>query len=344
VKEILSDVDLWLNEGDVEIALATVIRTWGSSPRKTGAKMAMTSDGRIAGSVSGGCVEGAVVEAGKDVLLSGRPQLLHFGVADEEAWEVGLACGGHIDVFVEVLNVQAYQLAKRQIEKNKFGQFATVIQGQDDILGSKATFDGQQYWYSNKNHELVSLMQDSLVGNTQSRRVKLSENSEVFVDVYQPSPTLMIVGGVHVAITLTAMAKLLNYRTVVIDPRRSFGSQERFPNVDLLLQKWPQKAFDELDLTRDTAVALLTHDPKIDDPALKILLNSPVFYLGALGSRKTHASRQERLLQMGFDRATISRIHAPIGLDIGADSPEEIALAVLAEIVNARNSFSDHYS
>lgn len=341
MKEILSDVDLWLSEGNTDIALATVIQTWGSAPRKTGAKMAMTSASRISGSVSGGCVEGAVIEAAMETLQTGNPQLLHFGVADEVAWEVGLACGGNIDIFVEVLNVHAYQFARQQILSNLPGHSVTVIKAPDRTLGSKATFNGGESWFSEQEPQLVIAIQDILPDIIYSQRVKLSEEIELFVDFFQPSPTLVVVGGVHVAIALTAMAKMLNYRTLVIDPRRSFGSQDRFPNVDSLIQKWPQKAFEEIDLTPDTAVALLTHDPKIDDPALKILLDSTVFYIGALGSRKTHARRKERLNQIGFDQLRISRIKAPIGLDIGADTPEEIALAILAEIVSARHSIVD---
>ncbi len=341
MKEVLSDVDSWLSENYSQIALATVVQTWGSAPRKIGSKMAMTTDGRISGSVSGGCVEGAVIEAGLQTLQSGIPQLLHFGVADEVAWDVGLACGGNIDIFVEKLNEPAYQFARRHILANLPGYNITVIQAPETLLGRTAVFDGTEYWYSEQDFLATSAVPEFLPDINHSQRIMLSEDVEIFVDFFQPSPTLIIVGGVHVAIALSAMAKMLNYRTVIIDPRRSFGSQDRFPNVDLLIQKWPQKAFDNIDLTADTAVALLTHDPKIDDPALKILLNSQVFYIGALGSRKTHARRKERLSQMGFDQQKISRIHAPVGLNIGADTPEEIALAVLAEIVSARHGVPD---
>jgi xanthine dehydrogenase accessory factor len=338
VKEILNDVDSWLGEGKTDIALATVVQTWGSAPRRTGAKMAITADGRISGSVSGGCVEGAVIEAAKETIHSGLPQLLHFGVADEAAWEVGLACGGTIDIYVDLLDEPTYQFAQQQISNNQTGFNITVIQGPDPILGSKATFDGDQLWMSIDNLQLAAEINKVLPDVTKSQRIKVGEEIELFLDFIQPSPTLIVVGGVHIAIALTAMAKMLDFRTVVIDPRRAFGSQERFQNVDLLIQKWPQKAFEELELSANTAVALLTHDPKIDDPALKVLLDSTVFYIGALGSRKTHARRVERLSQMGFDQARISRIHAPIGVDIGADTPEEIAVAILAEIVSARHS------
>ena len=337
MREILSDVDTWLKDGENTIGIATVIQTWGSAPRKVGAKMAVTANGRISGSVSGGCIEGAVVEAALETLKSGRPQMLHFGVADEEAWEVGLACGGNIDVFVEVLDEPTYRFSRQLILNNRFGKCVTVIEDIDELLGKKFTYDGHENRSVMTNSKLAEQIGDKIAGINKSQRIGLEDGFQLFVDVFQPSPTLMIVGGVHVAITLAAMAKMLNYRTVIIDPRRAFGSKDRFPNVDQLLQKWPQKALAELELTPDTAVVLLTHDPKIDDPALKILLDSSVFYIGALGSRKTHTKRKVRLAEMGFNQQQISRIFAPVGIDIGADRPEEIALAVLAEIVKARH-------
>ncbi|MBK8128814.1 MAG: XdhC family protein [bacterium] len=158
---------------------------------------------------------------------------------------------------------------------------------------------------------------------------------DIFVEVYRPAPTLVMVGGVHIAIALTQMARLLSFRTVIIDPRRAFGSQERFAHADQLFQLWPDKAFAQVEITPETAVALLTHGPKIDDPALRIVLNSPAFYIGALGSPKTHAHRITRLQTMGFNQDQIGRVHAPIGLTIHAQTPEEIALAIMAEIVKA---------
>ncbi len=336
MREIIGDVDSWLQEDGTEIALATVINTWGSAPRKTGAKMAVTDDGRITGSVSGGCVEGAVVEAALETLQTRKGQLLHFGVADEEAWEVGLACGGNIDVFVEVLDKPSYQFSRQRILNNKSGYVFTYIDD-SEFKGQKVYYDGEGFEsIMQKNPSLASIPAQTFKFK-KSQRVSLENATTIFIDYLEVAPTLILVGGVHVAITLAAMAKMLDFSVIVVDPRRAFGSQERFSNVDDLIQEWPQKAFENIELTADMAVALLTHDPKIDDPALKILLNSPIFYIGALGSQKTHTRRKERLKKMGFDQDIISRIHAPIGLDIGADSPEEIALAILAEIVASRH-------
>jgi xanthine dehydrogenase accessory factor len=317
--------------------LATVVQTWGSAPRKVGAKMAMMPGGEITGSVSGGCVEGAVFEAGSEVLETGQPQLLHFGVADDTAWEVGLACGGILEVFVERLDAPSFQLMKNIIEADRAGDSVTIIRGPEDKLGQKMTIGRDGQTVGSLGEELDALALAAINASPQPRRVQLTDEVEVFVDTIRPSRTLVMVGGVHIAVALTNMAKLLGYNTIVVDPRRAFGSEARFPHVDTLIQAWPNKAFAEIELTPETAVAMLTHDPKIDDPALKVVLNSPAFYIGALGSSKTQAARRERLQEMGFSEETIGRIHGPIGIDINAGTPEEIALSVMAEIVKAQN-------
>ncbi len=331
MKDLIPHIDIWLAQGTTNIALATVIQTWGSAPRKSGAKMAVTANGQICGSVSGGCVEGAVVEAAKEVLATAVPQLLHFGVADETAWEVGLACGGTIDVFVEQLELDAYQLLREITLEDQAGTAVTIIRGTEEQMGKK--------WLQVRNGRSLNQLPSSLnlpISNLPqtTQRHQLSDNLEIFMEQFRPAPTLIMVGGVHIAVALTSMAKTLGFRTIVIDPRRAFGSDDRFPHADQLLTLWPQKAFAELEITPETAVALLTHDPKIDDPALDIVLPSSAFYIGALGSRKTHAKRVARLQKKGVDAAQISRIHAPIGLDLNAQTPEEIALSVLAEVVS----------
>lgn len=338
MKEVIQDIDRWQETDEGPVAVATVVETWGSAPRKAGAKMAMTAGGQISGSVSGGCVEGAVVEAGTEALSNGRSQLLHFGVADETAWEVGLACGGTIDVFVEPLDGATYAFIRDLVAKDRAGASITVIKGPDALVGRKLTLarDGGQI--GTLGDDLDAVVRDFVKTARKSQRVHLGDDVELFVDMFLPAPTLVMVGGVHIAVALTRYAKMLGYRTLVVDPRRAFGSVERFPDVDTLHQLWPQKAFEQIEVTPETAVALLTHDPKIDDPALKVVLDSPAFYIGALGSSRTHAKRVKRLEKMGFTADQIARIHAPIGLDIGAVNPEEIALAVMAEIVKAQRS------
>jgi xanthine dehydrogenase accessory factor len=169
----------------------------------------------------------------------------------------------------------------------------------------------------------------------ETKRVTLDEDTELFLEFITPPPTLIAVGGVHIAVALTSLAKTLGYETVVIDPRASWGNEERFPHVDHLVRSWPEEAFHLVEISSSTAVVILTHDPKLDDEALKIALNSPAFYVGALGSRKTNASRRERLLKDGMPEEQFSRLHAPIGLDIHAQTPEEIALAIMAEVVES---------
>ena len=336
MKDILEDIDRWQIESDQPIATATVVKTWGSAPRKAGAKLALTTNGRFCGSVSGGCVEGAVIEVGQTVLASGKPQLLNYGVADETAWEVGLACGGSIEVFVEMLDTAVYQFTHELITQEKAGVTVTIIRGPEEMVGRKLSIARSGEQIGSLGADLDVAAAQIVKTANQSQKVQLAPEVEAFVDVYRPAPTLVIVGGVHIAIALAKMARTIGYHTIVVDPRRAFGSDERFPHADHLLTLWPQKAFAQIDLTPDMAVALLTHDPKIDDPALKILLDSPVFYIGALGSRKTQAKRVGRLQAMGFSAAKIGRIQAPIGLDIGAYNPEEIALSILAEIVRTR--------
>ncbi|MCL4267818.1 MAG: XdhC family protein [Anaerolineae bacterium] len=334
MQEVISDINKWQAENQ-PIALATVVQTWGSAPRKEGAKMAVTPDGRMAGSVSGGCVEGAVFEEAVAALENGKPKLLHFGVADETAWDVGLACGGTIEIFVEALDVNAYTLMHELITQDKAGASITIIRGPEGTVGQKLTVarDGRTLGTLGPDLDALALAAEKKLQSPQ--RVQLTDEVEVFVDTVRPSPTLIMVGGVHIAVALTQYAKVLGFQTIVIDPRRAFGSEARFPHVDKLIQAWPKKAFAEVEVTPETAVALLTHDPKIDDPALEVVLRSPAFYVGALGSSKTHAKRVARLQEMGITAEQISRIHAPIGLSIAAVTPEEIALSVMAEIVKA---------
>ncbi len=347
MEEVRTTINDWREAGE-PIALATVIQTWGSAPRKAGAKMALTPDGKLAGSVSGGCVEGAVFEEGRDALENQRAKLLSFGVADETAWEVGLACGGNIQVFVEPLalhgNEAVYTAVDDLITHERAGATATVIGGTDERrLGHKLLLSGTGERVGGINtavdNALIPHLQTALQQGQPRRfalEVEPAQTLDIFIDVYLPSPQLIMVGGVHIAIALTALAKTLGYRTIVVDPRKAFGSEARFAQADQLIQLWPQKAFAGLTVNENTAVALLTHDPKIDDPALHAVLNSPAFYIGALGSRKTHAKRVTRLEEAGFTADQISRIHGPIGLDINAQNPEEIALSVMAEIVKVR--------
>jgi xanthine dehydrogenase accessory factor len=286
-------------------------------------------------------VEGAVYEAGVDVLKTNRPQLLHFGVADETAWDVGLACGGSIDIFVKPLDNELFRVLRSVLVEEKPAVLVTVVRGPDDLLGKEMLVEENGNVTASLSGELdeqaLALAGEALAQG-EARRAMLGDEIEVFVEAILPPPTLIAVGGVHITVALMALAKTLGYRTVVIDPRSAFGNEERFPNVDRLIQRWPDEAFQEVPLTRSTAVAMLTHDPKLDDPALKIALPGPAFYVGALGSKTTQAKRRQRLLEEGLTEEQLNRLHGPIGLEIGAQTPEEIAMSIMAEIVAARNT------
>jgi xanthine dehydrogenase accessory factor len=347
MREIINEINEWSERGE-PVAVATVIETWGSAPRTIGAKMALTPGHHIAGSVSGGCVEGAVFEAGIEALESGKSQLLRFGVADETAFEsVGLACGGTIEVFVEPLTP-----ALRDFWRNAFTQdvpiaTATIVRGPEELVGYKVMLDADgraQTSGVSKTPEVYQALLDAAQaalheGATRQIELLTADRSPLtaFVEVILPKPTLIIVGAVHIAIALTTMAKALGYRVVIVDPRSAFGNEARFPHADQLVKQYPDKAFDALPITRSTAVVTLTHDAKFDDPALRRALESPAFYVGALGGRKTRAARRERLLAAGIPPEQLDRLHAPIGIDIGTRTPEEIALATMAQIVAARN-------
>jgi xanthine dehydrogenase accessory factor len=335
MRDILADLVRWREE-DKAIALATVIQTWGSSPRGVGSKMALTLDGFVIGSVSGGCVENAVVEAGIQSLKTNRPQLLHFGVADETAWEVGLACGGSIDVFVKPLNNSFFKELLSFIEEDKPLMTATVIRGSAGLLGRELLIHEQSHftdWPGNGWGEQIYELASEIIAQRTSRRVELNDEIEIFFETILPPPTLIMVGGVHIAVALSSLSNTLGYYTIVVDPRKAWGNTERFPDANQLIQAWPDEAFGQIEITSSTAIATLTHDPKLDDPALKCALSSPAFYVGALGSVTTQAKRRERLLHEGLTESQLDRLHGPIGLDINAQTPEEIALAIMAEVV-----------
>ena len=332
MRDILTDIQHWQKEGDV-IALATVIQSWGSAPRKVGSHMAFTLSGKITGSVSGGCVENAVIEAGMQTLKTNHPQLLHFGVADETAWRVGLMCGGSIDVFVQPLDAQVFQEIKKVINNEESAIHVTAITGTDELLGKQILIQEGQILFGSFGNEINSRVLNLSAEFSTSGQLTINEDVRVFVNIIQPSPTLVVVGGVQIAIALVSLAKTLGYQTILIDPRKAWGNETRFPHVDKLIQMWVDDAFEQIKINSATAVAVLTHDPKIDDPAIKLALNSSAFYVGALGSKTTNAKRRERLLSDGVSESQIAKIHAPIGLDIGAQNPEEIALAIMSQIV-----------
>jgi len=291
--------------------LATVVETWGSAPRRVGSQLVVSGEGEIQGSVSGGCVEGAVVVEALEALDDGQHRLLEFGVSDGDAFAVGLACGGTIRILVEpVGDALPVGLLEQLVEARAARQPVAVVA---DLV------DGDRV-----------LTHHGYEDRFRMDRSGFEEDGRFFVAIHNPPLRMIVVGAVHIAQALVPMARLAGYDPTIIDPRDSFGSQARFPG-ETILNDWPDDAVKSLGLDSRTALVLLTHDPKLDDPALEQALVADVFYIGALGSTRTHAKRMDRLRERGFADDQIARIHGPVGLDIGAASPAEIAVSILAE-------------
>ena len=301
----------WYRAGKGAV-LATVVETWGSAPRRVGAQLVIGGDGQMQGSVSGGCVEGAVIVEALEALEDGRHRLLQYGVSDEDAFAVGLACGGTIRVLVEpVGDVLPVDLLEELVSAR---QNRTALAYEVNLeLGVRR------------------LLHSAYPERMRMDRSGFEADGDTFVAVYNPALRLIVVGAVHIAQALVPMARIAGYDPVLIDPRAAFGSAARFPG-ETILQDWPDEAVASLGLDARTALVLLTHDPKLDDPALVAALGADCFYIGALGSRRTHAKRVTRMQAAGFDADQIGRIHGPVGLDIGAAGPGEIALSILAEM------------
>lgn len=301
----------WHRAG-VGAVLATVIETWGSAPRRVGSQLVISGDGQIEGSVSGGCVEGAVIMEALEALEETTARELEFGVSDDDAFAVGLACGGTIRVLLEPIGsvLSAEVLADLVAARSARRPAAYVV----DLDTGERRLD--------------------LSGHEDRFRMDRSgfeENSRTFVAIHNPPLRLVVVGAVHITQALLPMARIAGYDPLVIDPREAFASSDRFPG-ETLVHDWPDEAVEAHGLDSRTALVLLTHDPKLDDPALHAALRSDCFYIGALGSKRTHAKREARLTEAGFTAGEIARIHGPIGLDIGASGPPEIAVSILSEM------------
>lgn len=335
--DLQTTVDSWLSLGK-RIALATVVRTWGSSPRQPGAHMAVNENGQISGSVSGGCVEGAVVQEALDCLQDLRPRRLTFGVSDEQAWEVGLSCGGRLEVFVEVLDSQWWKSVAQTLADHTGHASATVLDG--CAAGARVTTSRNRVIFSSPGLDegLTATLEEAARQAWERRRTGYQNPGglELFCHCQLSQPRLIMIGGAHVGIYLQRLARALGFRVFLIDPRRSFATRDRFPEVEEILHEYPDQALPRLNPGPDTYLTVLTHDPKIDDPALRTALPLGLPYLGVLSSRRTHRKRVKRLREAGLSEALLQQIRTPIGLDIGAKTPEEIALAILAEIVAIR--------
>jgi xanthine dehydrogenase accessory factor len=361
MRDVLADIERWRLAGQ-RVALARVVGVDGSSPREPGATMAVSEAGEVAGSVSGGCVEGAVVEAALDSLSADRaPAVLTFGYSDAQAWEVGLTCGGTLRVLVSPTLPTFYDRLRRDLETGRPVALSTVIEvraepgaapssdpdqvavGASVLVGADGAVDG-----SLGNPELDRVVgRDSLgalsSGQSTTRRYGCTGEARrsdvaVFVEAFAPPPQMIIFGAVDFTAALGRVAKVLGYQVTVCDPRSAFATPARFPMADRVLVEWPHQYLerDGGQLGPGDAVCVLTHDHKFDVPALRVALRTRAGYIGAMGSRRTHAERCLALRQAGVSEADLTRIMGPIGVDIGARTPEETAVAICAEIIALR--------
>jgi xanthine dehydrogenase accessory factor len=335
-----------------KVALATVTQTWGSSPRPAGSKLAVNDASEFVGSVSGGCIEGAVIQEGLEVMAGAPAHAIDFGVSDETAWEVGLACGGKVSVFVEPLDgelpgVLEALLAARRAHTQAV--LVTALTGAPrHVLATGAAADARAGAASPgataagiASTGAANLADPGLIDGSPALAAAIAaavvtDRAQVtggwLVEPHLAPLRLIVVGAVHVAQPLAEMAGRAGFAVTIVDPRRAFATAARFPGQPLVVA-WPDVAIRELAPDARTAIVTLTHDPKLDDPGLVAALASPAFYVGCLGSGKTHAARRIRLVEQGVAEAALARLHGPVGLTIGARTPAEIAVSILAEII-----------
>src|SRR3954468_7024531 len=337
-------------EAGAEVGLATVVATWSSAPRQPGAAMLVGPDGTAVGSVSGGCVEGAVYELAQAVLGSRQPVLQRYGVSDDDAFSVGLTCGGIIDVFVEPISQQTFPELGEVIDDVKAGRpvaVATLISGvPDERLGARMVVRPESATGTLGSARLDDAVRDDargllLQGSTGVLHYgpdgeRRGDDIAVFVASYAPKPRMIVFGAIDFAAAVARVGAFLGYRVTVCDARPTFATRKRFPDADEVVVDWPHRYLAQTEVDERTVVCVLTHDPKFDVPLLEVALRMPLAYLGAMGSRRTNDDRAMRLKDLGFSADDLARLHAPIGLDVGGRTPEETAVSIAAEIIAAR--------
>jgi xanthine dehydrogenase accessory factor len=335
MKEYSRQVEQWHNEGK-QVALARVIQTWGSSPRPVGSCMFISSAGEMLGSVSGGCVEGAVVKESKSILESGQAKRLHYGISDDDAWAVGLSCGGKLDVFIQPWNDD--HIVKELIHRLENNEGCTLVTKLSDGNVTNMLFFDLRNPGTEIPDELELAVNESYLHRT--TRTISQPDADYFTHVFPPRSKMLIIGAAHIAADLIKLAHEFDFETIVIDPRKSFAENTMFSiSPDKIIQAYPSEVLHEMKLDAYTYAVILSHDPKIDDDALKILLRSDVAYIGALGSRKNHEKRSKRLQDASFSESEVARINAPIGVDINAQGAKEIALSIMGAVIKAKNHF-----
>lgn len=340
--DLLCELRRWIAAGE-SVALATLVRVEDSAPQRAGARMLVTASGRIAGSVSGGCVESDVVARALRVLETGLPDLVAYASADPEGLAIGLLCGGRIEVLIErVADDEPWRALVAALAAGRSLALCVAI-APEYLRGRKLLVfeDGEtRGTIDDAVDARVSELARARVGREESEVMTIPGPEgpvSFFLEALVPAPRLFLVGATHTAVALARLAKTVGYRVCVIDPRSAFLSPERFPDADAWMPEWPESALERAGLDARDSLVTLTHDPKIDLPALECGLRAGVRYLGALGSRTTHARRCAALRERGFGDAALATIRAPVGLDLGARGPAEIALAVLAEMIAIRS-------
>jgi xanthine dehydrogenase accessory factor len=343
MKELLPVIEDWTSQNK-EFAIATVIKTWGSAPRPIGSSMIVSSDMEMAGSVSGGCVEGAVIKSALPLIENKVAKKLAYGVADEEAWAVGLSCGGKIQVFAE----RFLAFDERPEEKAVWENLKDCLSNNKACVLMTRIADGASHHllvlpdgtFFGKKPEGALVQEGLRAYKERKNQVVEYEDTHYFAQVFPRKSQMLIIGAAHITVDLVELAKMYDFETIVIDPRGIFSSKTQFTSPpDKIFADYPAEVLPDYTLDAYTYAVVLSHDPKIDDNALHLLLPSDTAYIGALGSRRTHAKRVKRLEEAGFSEEQIARIHAPIGVDINAKTPKEIALSIMGEIIKVKNEF-----
>lgn len=345
MREIIDEIQPWLNSGQ-SFALATVTKTWNSAPRSVGAAMAVSQSGQVIGSVSGGCVEGAVYENALEVLKTGQSRTVTYGVSDANDFAVGLTCGGTIELFIQVVaqkDFPHFKLIMDAIKERRPIAIATLING-PGTPGAHMVFDHQEVHGTLSEPGLDHcVIEDGrgLLSQGITRTIKLGPAGErmmdevsVFIESYALAPKMILFGAMEFAAAVAHIGKFLGYDVTVCDARVPFATKERFPEADHVVVDWPHRYLSTVGVDERTVICVLTHDPKFDVPVLEIALRSNAGYVGAIGSRRTHADRLRRLREIGMTESELVRLRSPIGLDIGSRTPEEIAVSIAAEIIS----------
>ncbi|HLH82277.1 MAG TPA: XdhC/CoxI family protein [Trebonia sp.] len=351
MRDILNTITKWWEEGET-FGLATVVRTFRSAPRDPGAALAVAPGGEVTGSVSGGCVEGAVYELAAEVTATGEPVLQTYGVSDDDAFAVGLTCGGILDIFVEPVSRHTFpELGEiaAAVDRGEPVAVATVISGPGKI-GARRVIWGDPARPSTgslgSGDRLDSAADDDVRGMlaqglTGIRRYgehgeRRGDELGVFVNSFAPPPRMLVFGAIDFAAAVARIGKFLGYHVTVCDARPVFATRSRFPDADQVVVDWPHRFLAGVEVDARTVICVLTHDPKFDVPVLEVALRTPAGYIGAMGSRRTHEDRLERLRAVGVTEAELSRLRSPIGLDLGARTPEETAVSIAAELIQLR--------